>query len=306
MAVAIARDEAAAVAPLDATLDVACRRLDLRVPSPYRSLLDHPAYLPFVVQPDRPDARLHLVQVEASELDPAWAEMGKRRGEPFAEHPILNCPVVEQRYRLRRENELFLLGPAMVSFLDPSTWTMECFTFEPSDAVRLARHQLLFLLSSLLVATRGGLLHGSGFVIDGVAAAVIGPSDAGKTTVARLVRGDRLLSDDMVAVTDLDGQPTLHATPFGRESDGVGSAPLRAIFFPRKHSAFSLQPLTARQALIRSAAEQADTFQGLFAPYGGMAIRNLGRLFRKVPAYELGFSLDRIDREAIRRVLSGS
>jgi len=81
---------------------------------------------------------------------------------------------------------------------------------------------------------------------------------------------------------------------------------LRAIFFPRKQAAFSLQPLTARQALIRSATEQADTLQGLFHPYGGMAIRNLGRLFRKVPAYELGFSLDGIDREAVRRVLSGS
>ena len=42
------------------------------------------------------------------------------------------------------------------------------------------------------------------------------------------------------------------------------------------------------------------------APYDGMSIRNLGRLFRKVPAYELGFSLDGIDREAIRRVLTGS
>jgi hypothetical protein len=162
------------------------------------------------------------------------------------------------------------------------------------------------LLSSLLAATQGLLLHGSGFVIDGVAAAVIGPSEAGKTTAARLVQGDRLLSDDVVAVTDLDGQPQLHATPFGRESDGVGSAPLRAIFFPRKQSGFSLQPLTAREALIRGAAEQADTFQGVFAPYDGMSIRNLGRLLHKVPAYELGFSLDGIDREAIRRVLSGS
>jgi hypothetical protein len=42
------------------------------------------------------------------------------------------------------------------------------------------------------------------------------------------------------------------------------------------------------------------------APSDGMAIRNLGRLFHKVPAYELGFSLDGIDREAIRRVLSRS
>jgi hypothetical protein len=291
---------------LDTTLEVACRRLDLRVPSPYRSLLDDPAYLPFVAQPCRPDACLHLVQVEASELDPAWAEIGERRGKPFAEHPILNCPIVEQRYRSRRGNELLLLGPAMVSFLDPSTWTMECFTFKPLDAVPIARVQLVCLLSSLLAATQGLLLHGSGFVIDGVAAAVIGPSEAGKTTAARLVQGDRLLSDDVVAVTDLDGQPQLHATPFGRESDGVGSAPLRAIFFPRKQPAFFLQPLVARQALIRGAAEQADTFQGVFAPYDGMSIRNLGRLLHKVPAYELGFSLDGIDREAIRRVLSGS
>jgi hypothetical protein len=37
-----------------------------------------------------------------------------------------------------------------------------------------------------------------------------------------------------------------------------------------------------------------------------MSIRNVGRLLHKVPAYELGFSLDGIDREAIRRVLSGS
>jgi hypothetical protein len=306
MTQALAGGTPAAAAPLDATLEVACRRLDLRVPSPYRSLLDHPAYLPFVAQPGRPDACLRLVLVEASELDPAWEEIGERRGEPFAERPIFNCSIVEQRYRSRRDDELLLLGPAMVSFLDPSIWTMECFTFEPSDPVRLARSQLVCLLSSLLAATRGLLLHGSGFIIDRVAAAVIGPTDAGKTTAARLVRGDRLLSDDTVAVTDIDTQPRLHATPLGRESDGPGSAPLRAIFFPRKQATFSLRPLTARQALIRSAAEQADTFQSLFPPYGGMAIRNLGHLFRKVPAYELGFSLDGIDREAIRRVVLGS
>jgi hypothetical protein len=306
MTQALAGGTPAAAAPLDASLQVACCRLNLRVPSPYRSLLDGPAYLPFVAQPGRSDACLRLVQVDLSELDPAWEEIGERRGEPFAERPIFNCSIVAQRYRLRRDDELLLLGPAMVSFLDPSIWIMECFTFEPSDPVRLARSQLVCLLSSLLAATRGLLLHGSGFVIDGVAAAVIGPSDAGKTTAARLVQGDRLLSDDMVAVTDIDGQPQLHATPFGRESDGIDSAPLRAIFFPRKQATFSLRPLSAREALIRSAAEQADTFQGLFNPYDGMSIRNLARLFRKVPAYELGFSLDGIDREAIRRVLSGS
>jgi hypothetical protein len=183
---------------------------------------------------------------------------------------------------------------------------MDAFAFPPANVDQYLRSRLFVLLGSVLAARGGVLLHASGFVLDGAAAAVVGPSKAGKTTAARLVQGDRLLSDDVVAVTDLDGEPQLHATPLGRESDGVGSAPLRAIFFPRKQATFSLQRLTARQALIRSAAEQADTFQGLFAPYGGMAIRNLACLFRKVPAYELGFSLDGMDRESIRRVLSKS
>jgi hypothetical protein len=182
---------------------------------------------------------------------------------------------------------------------------MESFVLQSADEIQHLRGRLFRLLGCLLCAHDGLLLHGSGFVLDGVAAAVIGPCEAGKTTAARLVRGDRLLSDDEVAVTGLDGEPELHSTPFGRESDGAASAPLRAVFFPKKQPWFSLQPVTARQALVRSAAEQADKFQSLFVPFSGMAIRNLARLFRKVPAYELGFSLDGIDREAIRRVLSG-
>jgi hypothetical protein len=213
---------------------------------------------------------------------------------------------VEQRYLAHHVDDVFQYSFMVADFLRRSTWTMESFVFRPVDEVQYLRGRLFRLLGCLLSASDGILLHGSGFVLSGVAAAVIGPSEAGKTTAARLVQGDRLLSDDVVAVTDINTQPRLQATPLGRESDGVGSAPLRAIFFPRKQAAFSLQPLTARQALIRSAAEQSDKLQCIFSPYGGMAIRNLARLFRKVPAYELGFSLDGIDRDAIRRVLSRS
>jgi ABC-type cobalamin/Fe3+-siderophores transport system ATPase subunit len=162
------------------------------------------------------------------------------------------------------------------------------------------------LLASILASDGGLLLHGSGLLIDGAAAAIIGPSGAGKTTAAHLIRADRLLSDDAIAVTDVDAQSRLHATPLGRESDGPGSAPLRAVFFPCKETGFAVRRISARDALVRSAQEQTDTFACVFAPMRGLAIRNLARLFRKVPAYELGFSLDGIDREAIRRVLSES
>jgi hypothetical protein len=284
------------------------RRVVLTLPDEYEPFLRAPHYRPFYAADGRSDAWVRFHLVEKPGRDAASSARAAVRGHLFDSLPILSCPIVTERYLSRGAGELLILNTALADFLRPSTWTMDAFAFgfPTADVSQYLRGRLFVLLGTLLTASEGVLLHGSGFVIDGLAAAVIGPSEAGKTTAARLVQGDRLLSDDVVAVTDLDGEPQLHATPFGRESDGVGSAPLRAIFFPRKQAAFSLQPLTARQALIRSATEQADTLQGLFHPYGGMAIRNLGRLFRKVPAYELGFSLEGIDRDAIRRVLSGS
>ena len=268
------------------------RRVALTLPEEYERLLHTPLYRPFSSEGTQVDARLVLRVVHDS--------------QPHALCAILDCPEVVQRQLSHRAGDLCQSGFMVVDFVQRSTWTMESFVLQSADEVQYLRGRLFRLLGCLLSAGDGLLLHGSGFVLDGVAAAVIGPSEAGKTTAARLVQGDRLLSDDVVAVTDLDGKPHLHSTPFGRETDGLGSAPLRAILFPRKQSTFSLQAVPAQQALLRSAAEQSDKFQCLFNPYGGMAIRNLGRLFRKVPAYELGFSLDGIDREAIRRVLSGS
>jgi hypothetical protein len=294
-----------AVESAKGSLSIAECRLALDLPHPF-DLLGIPGYRPFLAGPGHRHGGLRVHWVSHSELHPDWVSQSLVRGGPFEYRPILNCPTVEQRYRGRQADELILLGVGVADYLQPATWTMESFAFPPVDVARYLRSRIFCLLGSHLAANAGLLLHGSGFVIDGLAAAAIGPPDAGKTTAARLAQGDRLLSDDVVAVTNLLDQPQLHATPLGRESDGVGAAPLRAIFFPRKQATFSLKPISAREVLIRSAAEQADTFQSLFPPYGGMAIRNLGHLFRKVPAYELGFSLDGIDREAIRRVLSGA
>jgi hypothetical protein len=281
---------------VDAGITTGGRQVGLTLPEKYERLLHTLPYRPFLSEGTQLDARLVIRVVSDPQPDP--------------DRPVWDYPEVVQRqlsHRMRVDkDELFWCCYGVADFVRRSTWLMESFVFESADEDQCLRSQLFRLLGSLLSASDGVMLHGSGFVMEGVAAAVIGPSEAGKTTAARLIRGERLLSDDVVAVTDIDTQPLLHATPLGRESDGVGSAPLRAIFFPRKQAAFSLQPLTARQALIRSATEQADNLQRLFVPSDGMAIRNLGRLFRKVPAYELGFSLDGIDREAIRRVLSGS
>jgi hypothetical protein len=285
---------------------VADRRIAIALSPTDRAFPGRTEYRPFVAAPGEAHARLCLCGISPAELPPSWQADAGMKGELFVGRPILSCPTVERRYDLREANEVVVPYAGVVDFFRPSTRDLESYTLGSGGLVRHLHGRLLCLLGSILASEGGLLLHGSGVLIDGAGAAVIGPSGAGKTTAAHLLRPDCLLSDDAIAVTDVDAQPQLHATPLGRESDGPGSAPLRAILFPRKQSGFSLQPLTSRQALIRSTAEQADKFQCLSNPYGGMSIRNLARLFRKVPAYELGFSLDGIDRDAIRRVLSRS
>ena len=264
-------------------------------------------YCSFVDAPGGADAWLCLHAISIAELSPSWQADSRIKGEPFVDRPILSCPTVERRYARREADEVVVSYAGVVDFFRPSTRDLESFALGSGRLVRHLKGRLSYLLGPLLAADDGLLLHGSGVLIDGAAAAIIGPSGAGKTTAAHLIRADHLLSDDAIAVTDVDAQPWLHATPLGRESDGPGRAPLRALFFLRKQAGFALRLMSRREALVRAVEEQADTLAGVFLPsMRGMAIRNLGRLLHKVPAYELGFSLDGIDREAIRRVLSGS
>lgn len=278
----------------------------LNLPAEYQPLVAAPPYRAFLADGARVDARLVLRQVAKSDLSPGWMNGARARGRPFTEHPILNCEAVTRRFLSRPADELFVVQRRMLDFLRPDTWTMESYAFPTTDTRQQLRWTLARLVGSLLAAHRGVLLHGSGFVLDGAAGAVIGPSESGKTTAARLVRGDRLLSDDMVAVTDVDAQPRLHATPLGREADDAGPAPLRALFFPSKQAGFSLRKMAPWEAAAWAVAGQGEYLGTLFKPHMGAAIKNIVRLTKEVPVYELGFSLDGIDREAIRRVLTGS
>ena len=278
----------------------------LKLPAEYQPLLAAPLYRAFFADDARVDALLVLRQVATSDLLPGWMNGARVRGHPFTDHPILNCETVTRRFQSRLADELFVVQRRTVDFLRPATWIMESYAFPTTDTRQQLRWTLARLVGSLLAAHRGVLLHGSGFVLDGAAGAVIGPSESGKTTAARLVRGNRLLSDDMVAVTDVDSQPRLHGTPLGREADDAEAAPLRALFFPSRQAGFSLRKMAPWEAAAWAVAGQSEYLGSLFKPHMGAAIKNIVRLTREVPVYELGFSLDGIDREAIRRVLSGS
>ena len=291
----------------DVVLAIANRRIAITLVPASREFPGHSDFRAFVAPPGGADARLCLRGISVEELSPSWQGDARLKGEPWVGRPILGCRTVERRYSGRGSDEVVVPHVALVDFFRPSSWDLESLSLCLGEPMRHVPGRISCLLGSHLAATGGLLLHGAGMLIDGAAAAVIGPSGAGKTTAAHLIGADHLLSDDAIAVTDVNAQPWLHATPLGRESDGPGRAPLRALFFPKKQAGFALRPMSKREALLRAAEEQADTFAGVFLPsMRGLAIRNLARLLHKVPAYELGFSLDGIDREAIRRVLTGS
>jgi len=82
-----------------------------------------------------------------------------------------------------------------------------------------------------LLELGGMLLHSSGVVWDGAARLFVGPSGAGKTTVARLGLGVgfEVLSDDLNAVIPVDAGIIAEKVPFAGD---LGRTPTRGARFP--------------------------------------------------------------------------
>lgn len=154
-------------------------------------------------------------------------------------------------------------------------------------------------LCSLLLLREGGvLLHASAVVQQGRAWLFCGPSESGKTTIARLA-GERLvLNDETVAVRAQGDGYEACATPFFGEGGPAMAltntrAPLRAVFFLNKADGFAHRRLTAREAIQRAWAQvflpkrdgpvvdgilanlialttRVDCFDLFFAPHAGL------------------------------------
>lgn len=116
-------------------------------------------------------------------------------------------------------------------------------------SVLLVDSALRFALSMLLVEHDGLLLHACGLVHGDRGHVLFGPSGVGKTTVARMVPEDDVLSDEIVLVMLETGSLVAHGTPFYGEL-GISnprSAPL--IHFARlEHGDDSIAPLSEAAA----------------------------------------------------------
>ncbi len=286
-------------------LTIADRNMGVCCPPELAELLDRAPYRTFRIAGATPQAHLLIRPVRREEWLDAIRRPPDTQSSISAEMRIMRTTQLKRRIERRGATELLAPQDTRVDFYEPGSATLESHGYDYGNPRRFMEGRIMRLLATTLVRGNGLLVHGAGVVIDGCAVAMVGPSGAGKTTAARFVHADSLLSDDIVAVSECDGCPRLHGTPLGRETDGPLHAPLGAVFFPRKADSFSLTPLPHRQALARAIAEQHDCLDLLFEPYVGEAFRHYYRLLRHVPAYELAFSLDGgIDCAAVRELLN--
>ncbi|MGV8038666.1 MAG: hypothetical protein AB2L07_00795 [Thermoanaerobaculaceae bacterium] len=171
----------------------------------------------------------------------------------------------------------------------------------PPSPVKL---ELVQSFMALLVRRRGLLLHAAGVVLGDRAFLFVGPCGAGKSTAARLA-GGRLLSDDLVTVTEVMDRPIAHSTTFGGATDGEAAAGLGAIVFPRRAASFRLRRLPPVEAFLRFRSENWSYLCHVPPPLMPALLDSVLGLLRAVPALEVSFPLDdfRVDelREAAGR-----
>lgn len=136
-------------------------------------------------------------------------------------------------YHSDRLKELFMEG------------NLSALTLFPSDQILLAR----------VLADRGGCyLHAAGAIVDGKGLLFVGHSDAGKSTMANMLKGKaEILCDDRIIVRD---QPE-GLRIFGTWSHGdvpevsASSAPLKAIFFLEQSKQNRLIPIEDKKEMAR-------------------------------------------------------
>ncbi len=245
----------------------------------------------------------HLVENLFDQDPPGTLQLLIRKGEK----PILYDHEVKKRFDNRGENELFFLRPTVLTLYDPPSLGMEVLGILDGklDSNQFIQASIFNYYAYILAELNGMLIHGYGFILDGKGAAIIGPPDAGKSTAGNLIQHDAILSDDALALTNIDEQPIIHSTPFAQSgiTDGPASAPLSAFFFPRKSDRFEVKLISPVEAFQRYLQEHDDYVGRLMKEHKVKYFEHAHTLFYKVPSYELSFTRGFIDTDQIYRLL---
>ena len=183
-------------------------------------------------------------------------------------------------------------------------WRAAMFTGEPSGSRFTDAFENLFrvLVAYRLLDQDGLLLHSAGAVLGERGARLfIGPSGAGKTTIARLCleAGGRVLSDDLNAVTAIGSVPMVERVPFAGDlraasrckSQAAERQELQALYRLRQGTGACFQPLSPASAVatIMASCPFVNTDRHRLEQLSV----SVERLVNRVPVGTLTFARDR-------------
>lgn len=148
------------------------------------------------------------------------------------------------------------------------------------------------ILVARLLADRGGcILHSCGAVMDGKGLLFVGHSEAGKTTVARMIapRAEILCDDRNIVRRDGDGWKVFGTWSHGEcPTVSPGSAPLRAVLFLEQDGVNRITRIDDRVEIVRRLfATVIRPF--VTADWWEKTLSVLEQVTREVPCYRMQF-----------------
>jgi hypothetical protein len=161
------------------------------------------------------------------------------------------------------------------------------------------------LCSLVLLRERGFLLHAAAVAEGRRGWVFCGPSESGKTTLARLAAPRAVLNDETVAIVPSGRGYAVAATPFFGEGGPVMArrnrrVALRAVFFLHPAPALAHRRLTPGEAAARAWGQ-------VFLPkrdraVAEAALESVARFSRRVPCFDLWFPPTRDVWEYVDRI----
>lgn len=150
-------------------------------------------------------------------------------------------------------------------------------------------------LFSIIIVKRGGLLLHASAVADGNRSFVFcGPSESGKTTIARLLQKRDILTDETTAVVKRGNRYYAYATPFFGELGKVTKnrgAPIKAIFFLHKDTRFFHKGINKIEAMRYFLYNVI--LRGRNLDLAEEVLDNITDLTQSAPCYDLYFRPDK-------------
>lgn len=147
------------------------------------------------------------------------------------------------------------------------------------------------LIAQLLALRQGCYIHASGAILDGQGLLFVGHSEAGKSTVSRMLKGQaEILCDDRIIVRGWPEGLRIHGTWSHGELPDVSpnSAPLKAVLFLTKARENRLELMTERQAILNRLL--SCLVKGFVnRDWWDHTLDLVERMIQEVPCYEMHF-----------------